>query len=165
MPEAKTDNICPKLYAHESNIRVMKSFSASPPPIVLIPFCQNFPTTTSLAILNCQTLSVCSTSAVIKVTIAPVSCLQLSTVFFYLLDHFSTCFPYRTRLEKPGFLLLESKRSVEKLLHCCHFLGGESCRDFMQMHCGNVEKENVLLAAFDCFSLSFQGFYFWIPAC
>ena len=164
MPEAKTDNICPKLYAHESNIRVMKSFSASPPPIVLIPFCQNFPTT-SLAILNCQTLSVCSTSAVIKVTIAPVSCLQLSTVFFYLLDHFSTCFPYRTRLEKPGFLLLESKRSVEKLLHCCHFLGGESCRDFMQMHCGNVEKENVLLAAFDCFSLSFQGFYFWISAC
>ena len=56
MPEAKTDNIGPKLYAHESNIRVMKSFS--PPIIVIIPFCQNFPTTTSLAILNCQTLSV-----------------------------------------------------------------------------------------------------------
>ena len=55
MPEAKTDNIGPKLYAHESNIRVMKSFS--PPIVLVIPFCQNFPTT-SLAILNCQTLSV-----------------------------------------------------------------------------------------------------------
>ena len=124
---SKNGTILALSYMHESDdIRVMKSSFLS--YYWNIPLCQNFPTT-SLAILNCQTLSVQNC----------VSCLESSFIYWTIFQ--PVLLPKEQSLWS-GFC----SRCVEKLLHCCHLLwrAGESCRDFMQMHYGNVEKKKMV---------------------
>ena len=123
---SKNGTILALSYMHESDdIRVMKSSFS--------------PTTETSPFVKTSPLLHWQFSTVKHCLYRTVSCLESSFIYWTIFQ--PVLLPIEQSLWS-GFW----SRCVEKLLHCCHLLwrAGESCRDFMQMHYGNVEKKKMV---------------------